>query len=89
MLLQRLGPRYSALLNKHHQIIRDAISAFEGSEEVAEGDGLFITFRSPSKAIAAAVTAQVQLQRASWPPDARIRVRMGAHLGEVEATQPA
>jgi predicted ATPase len=86
-LLQRIGPRYAELLHRHHTIIRGVVAATSGTEEGVEGDGFFVSFPAPSAALGAAVEAQLRLEHEAWPRDARIRVRMGLHRGDVEATQ--
>ncbi len=82
-LLRRLGARYEYLLDRHQAIIRESVTARSGVEQSTDGDGLFITFPSVTTALEAALDAQRRLEREPWPPDGRVRVRMGLHLGEV------
>jgi predicted ATPase/class 3 adenylate cyclase len=82
-LLERAGARYPVLLNEHRRIIRDAVGKADGVEHGTEGDSFFVTFDSPTAALAAAVEAQLELERHPWPDGLRVRVRMGLHVGEV------
>ena len=86
-LLQRLGGLYSAVLERHHEIIRLAAAAWSGAEQSREGDSLFVTFPSATAALEAAVDAQRRIERERWPPYGRVRVRMGLHIGEVAETR--
>jgi predicted ATPase/class 3 adenylate cyclase len=82
-LVRRLGARYEGVLERHHEIIRAAVARQSGVEQSREGDSLFITFASASAAVEAAVAGQQHIEREQWPPDGRVRVRMGLHVGEV------
>ncbi|MFM2071098.1 MAG: hypothetical protein RLZZ623_1361, partial [Actinomycetota bacterium] len=82
-LLERAADHWPELLQRHRRIIRDAVAGFDGVEHGTEGDSFFVTFASPSAALAAAVQAQIALETADWPEGQRVRVRMGLHLGEV------
>jgi predicted ATPase/class 3 adenylate cyclase len=82
-LVGRLGVRYSRVLERHHEIIRGAVAGESGVEQSREGDSLFITFASAAAALGAAIEAQRRIEREPWLPDARVRVRMGVHVGEV------
>jgi predicted ATPase/class 3 adenylate cyclase len=86
-LLQRLGGRFEALLERHHEIIGAAVLGWSGLEQSREGDGLFATFPSATSALEAALEAQRRLETEPWPPDGRVRVRMGLHMGEVAETR--
>jgi predicted ATPase/class 3 adenylate cyclase len=82
-LIQQLGTeRYSALLETHQAIVREALRSSEGVEIKTEGDSFFAVFRSAGGAISATVSMQRALGAQPWPPDAAIRVRMGLHTGE-------
>src|SRR4249919_1737575 len=81
-LLSRLGPsRYADVLSTQRRIIRSAVNARGGHEMGTEGDSFFVVFSSARDAVAAALTAQLELTTARWP-DAPARVRMGLHTGE-------
>jgi predicted ATPase/class 3 adenylate cyclase len=83
-LLQRAGEQYPGLLLRHREIVRAAVRATGGIEHGTEGDSFFVSFDSPSSALAAAVRVQQELEAFDWPDGLRLRVRIGIHLGEVE-----
>ncbi len=66
-LLRQAGAGYSQLLERHRAIIRSAVAEHGGTERDTQGDSFFITFDSPSAAIAAALTAQRDLVAEPWP----------------------
>src|SRR5574338_424620 len=82
-LAQQLADDWEALLARHRAILRSAIAAHGGYEVGTEGDSFFVTFASARAAVNAAVDAQRGLASESWPDGARVRVRMGVHVGEV------
>ena len=82
LLVRSQGDAWSALLERHRDILRAAFEAHEGSEVGTEGDSFFVAFPSAPGAVAAAVEAQRALAAEPWPPDAEIRVRIGMHTGE-------
>lgn len=79
-LLQDLGDGYTALLQRHHRIVREVIRDHDGAEVGTEGDSFFVTFRSALQAVRAA--AQIQRKLAGYPFPAPVRVRMGLHTGQ-------
>jgi class 3 adenylate cyclase len=81
-LLQRAGDQYADLLQRHREIVRAAVRVVGGREHATEGDSFFVSFDSPSDALAAAVQAQRGLEAHEWPTGLRLRVRIGLHLGE-------
>jgi class 3 adenylate cyclase len=80
--------RWEDILEVHARIIREALTANGGAEVKTEGDAFFAVFVRPSAAIAAAASAQRELNSATWPADATIRVRMGIHTGEARPATP-
>jgi class 3 adenylate cyclase len=82
-LLERAGAQYPSLLNEHRRIVRGAVQRAGGTEHGTEGDSFFVTFDSPTAALAAVVEAQLGLEQHPWPDGLRVRVRMGLHIGEV------
>jgi predicted ATPase/class 3 adenylate cyclase len=81
-LVQQLGTdRWSGLLERHRELIRDAISRHGGVEVGTEGDGFFAAFPLPAEAVGAAVDAQRGLASEPWPEEAPVRVRIGLHTG--------
>ena len=81
-LVQQLGEGYYPLLERHQAILREAWADHGGVEVMTEGDSFFVVFRSASEALAAAVEAQLALEREPWPEGSRVRVRIGLHTGE-------
>jgi class 3 adenylate cyclase len=81
-LLQRLGDRYGDVVRDHRRIVRDALSAHEGTEVDTQGDAFFYSFSRARDAVAGAVAAQQALAGHAWPDDENVRVRMGLHTGE-------
>jgi predicted ATPase/class 3 adenylate cyclase len=81
-LLQELGRRYAAVRDQHNEIVRRAVAEGGGVEVSTEGDSFFVAFQSAGGAVRAAVAAQRALAEHEWPPDGRVRVRMGLHTGE-------
>lgn len=76
--------RWRPLLERHREIVRDALRAADGLEIQTEGDAFFVVFARPGDAVRAVAAAQRGLQVEPWPGDAVIRVRMGLHTGDGE-----
>ncbi len=86
-LLRRLGgDAYAQVLADHHELIRSALTAHDGTELTMMGDGFLAAFSSPRACVAAALAMQRALEAHPWPAGERIRVRMGIHTGEAEMT---
>jgi predicted ATPase/class 3 adenylate cyclase len=81
-LIQRAGDRFPAILEDHHRLVRERISARGGVELGTEGDSFFVVFPTAPQAVAAAIEAQRALSSHRWPSGADPRVRMGLHTGE-------
>jgi predicted ATPase/class 3 adenylate cyclase len=81
-LLQALGPGWKTVLEDHNRMLLGAIRGAAGIDLRSEGDSFFAVFRTASAAVAAASAAQRDLASHRWPPEARVRVRMGMHTGE-------
>jgi predicted ATPase/class 3 adenylate cyclase len=82
-LVTAMGPAFAALLERHHAIMRAAISATGGIEVSTEGDAFFVVFQGPVAALTAAATVQRALAVEGWPAETQsVRVRMGLHTGE-------
>ncbi len=81
VLLGRLGPAYADALGAHRRILRSAWAVHRGTELGTEGDSFFVAFEAAADAVSAAVRAQRELTRFSWPEGERVRVRMGIHTG--------
>src|SRR5690349_12287171 len=81
-LVERFGNAWPELLERHRRAMRAAFEAHGGWEHGTEGDSFFTVFTSAAAAVAAAAEAQRALAAVDWPPDGRIRVRIGLHTGE-------
>jgi predicted ATPase/class 3 adenylate cyclase len=77
-LFAKLGASFLDVLEDHRRIIRTAVAEHGGVEVKTEGDGFFIAFDDPTKAVAAAVRFQRELEA--------VRVRVGLHAGIAEPT---
>jgi len=86
-LLQQLGGRYGEVLSECRALLRKAFEQWHGYEVDTQGDAFFVVFASVSDAVAAAVMLQRTLYAHSWPADIAMRVRVGLHTGEPEATE--
>jgi class 3 adenylate cyclase len=77
--LNRLGDtRWRLLLAEHNQAVRAEIERFGGREAKATGDGFFVLFDSPARAVRGAA-AMVDAATAYG-----LAARAGVHAGEVE-----
>lgn len=83
-LLYKLGDQFTATLNEHHTILREAVTRGGGQVVRTEGDAFFVAFPRARDAVSAAVEAQCGLAQHKWPEGTAIRVRMGLHTGEAE-----
>jgi len=81
-LLESLGGEYSAVLERHHALIREAFAAHGGTEFGTEGDSFFAVFGTATDAIAAAVDIERSIGAEAWPGETPVRVRIGLHTGE-------
>jgi predicted ATPase/class 3 adenylate cyclase len=88
-LLTQLGSeRWEEVLRHHARILGGAISRAGGETAHTEGDSFFAVFAAPTDAITAAVSAELDLAKRSWPYGVEVRVRMGIHVGEAKRASP-
>jgi class 3 adenylate cyclase len=81
-LAERCGDaRWSALLARHHAIVRRQIACHGGTEVDDAGDGFFCTFASPTRAVRCAQAIRAAVQAIG------IEIRAGVHAGECERCQ--
>jgi class 3 adenylate cyclase len=74
----RLGDRgWKDVVERHHQIVREHLAVFRGTEVDTAGDGFYATFDGPARA-ATCATAIVQAVKPLG-----IEMRAGLHTGEV------
>jgi class 3 adenylate cyclase/alpha-beta hydrolase superfamily lysophospholipase len=75
-----MGDRaWTGLLDLHDEMVREELARFRGREVQTTGDGFFVTFDGPGRAIQCANAIRT---RAS---EMGVKVRVGLHTGEVEA----
>ena len=74
------------LRREHFAILRQALAANGGAEVKNTGDGLMVSFTSPSSALACAVTMQQNVDRNNRSADHMIGLRVGLSGGEVTPT---
>ena len=70
--------KWSDILDAHNKIIRHEISVYAGREIDNAGDGFFIAFDGPARAIRCATSIMNALQAI------KLSVRIGIHIGECE-----
>jgi predicted ATPase len=79
-LLEELGDHYADVLAEHRRALREAFAAHGGVEVDTQGDAFFYAFPGARDAVAAAADAQQALKAGP------VRVRIGIHTGEPNAT---
>lgn len=77
------GDAYADILETHRKLIREAMSAHNGTEHSTAGDGFLFVFRSARDGLAAAIDSQRALAAYAWDSGKEVRVRMGLHAGEI------
>jgi class 3 adenylate cyclase len=76
---RRLGDGgWQALLSRHHAAVRAEIVRCEGTEVDTAGDGFFVRFESPARALEFARAAREAVKRLG------LEIRIGIHTGECE-----
>jgi class 3 adenylate cyclase len=71
--------RWRALLDAHDRVVRDQLRRFKGREIKTTGDGFFVAFDGPARAIRCAQAISKGMRPLG------LEVRMGLHTGECEA----
>jgi len=78
-LADAMGDRaWTSLLDLHDQMVREELARFRGREVKSTGDGFFVAFDGPGRAIQCADAIRT---RAS---EIGVEIRLGLHTGEVE-----
>ena len=75
--------RWGDLLGEHHARIRRQLDRFRGTEVDTAGDGFFVTFDGPARAIRCACAIRDAVRELG------IEIRAGLHTGEVERKDAA
>lgn len=70
-------------LQKHNNILNEAVAANDGCVFKIAGDAFFSSFAKSADAVKAAVEAQIELSNVQWN-GMTIKVRIGIHTGEAE-----
>ena len=71
---------WNGLLRHHHEQVRRQLAAHQGVERDTAGDGFFVTFDGPARAVRCALAIGLALQELG------LEIRAGVHTGEVELT---
>ena len=80
-LAARLGDApWRELLERHHAIVRRELARFHGRELDTAGDGFFVAFDGPARAVQAAAAIRGPLREIG------LHVRAGLHTGECEVS---
>jgi class 3 adenylate cyclase len=69
---------WNEVLERHHAVVREALTRWRGNENDTAGDGFFATFDGPARAIRCALEL---VERVS---ELGIEIRAGLHSGECE-----
>jgi len=85
-LWESIPEKMKSALQRHHEILQEAISSNDGAAFQIIGDAFCIAFPTASSAISAALAAQQNLHQEQWDLPSPIRVRMGIHTGAAERT---
>ena len=83
-LLERHPADYGRLIERHHELLADAVARRGGVVFETIGDAVYAAFEQPAAAVGAAADAQLSLTGEDWAPLEPIRVRIGLHTGDVE-----
>ena len=73
--------KWSQLLARHNELIREELKRFRGKEIDNAGDGFFVTFDGPARAISCAKAIRNSLTKL------KLDVRIGLHTGECEVME--
>ncbi len=78
LALEMGDSRWRTLLEQHDQLVRREMNKYRGREVRHTGDGFFITFDGPSRALFCAQAIRQAVEELA------IEIRAGIHTGEVE-----
>jgi class 3 adenylate cyclase len=85
-LVERLGPKFSALIDEVWSTLRTAVTQAHGVEVEARADEFFAVFEAPRSAVDAAVAMQRMFKDLSFVDGVSVRVRVGIHSGYPTST---
>jgi class 3 adenylate cyclase len=81
-LLQGLGEvAYREALDRHYDLLREALERNGGVEVRTIGDAMFAVFEDPAAAVRAGADIQRAFAAEAWPASTRFAVRIGLHRG--------
>jgi predicted ATPase/DNA-binding SARP family transcriptional activator len=80
------GERYRDVRSRARALVRASASGHRGHEVDWAGDGVFLAFEQARDAVAAATELQRALAGEPWGPEETVRMRIGLHTGEPDAT---
>ncbi len=83
-LLRRLGNDSARWVMRHRELVALSVSRHDGQVFGHEGDACFCAFADAGAALAASLDIQRDIEAEPWPPQARIRLRIGVHAGEAQ-----
>ncbi|MGI8424453.1 MAG: ATP-binding protein [Chloroflexota bacterium] len=83
-LLNAHPEAYRRAVERHHDLLREAVEANGGAVFETIGDAVYAAFARPTHAVSAALDGQLRLEREEWG-QTPVAVRMGVHHGEVES----
>lgn len=82
--LAQQNPRaWESMEARHHAILQTAMDVFHGDVFNIVGDAFCVAFADPLSAVQAAMDVQIKLAQEEWG-EAKIKVRMGIHVGPAE-----
>ena len=67
---------WADLLEQHHAAVRSEIALRDGQEMDTSGDGFFVVFRDPVKALESATAIQASIEALG------LQIRIGMHVGD-------
>ena len=70
------------LLREHERLVREALTAHDGTEVKTLGDGFMASFKSTSRAVECAIAMQRAFAERNESADEPIKVRVGLNAGE-------
>lgn len=73
---------WDKLIRRHDQAVRAAVAEQAGEEVKATGDGFFLAFSDPDRAVEAAVAIQRRLGAQRQNEESALEVRIGIHQAE-------
>jgi class 3 adenylate cyclase/dienelactone hydrolase len=70
--------KWTALIDRHNEVIRELVEEYSGEEVKTTGDGFLVVFDSSARAVECGIVACREIN------DLDLSIRAGAHTGELE-----